>query len=87
ARRRFHQRVGGQIGPDAPHVDLSIGLASRRLDRAGDLDTLLDRADQRLYAAKRLGRGRTVVSDDASASGIWPSPSPASDATPAVDEW
>jgi predicted signal transduction protein with EAL and GGDEF domain len=32
---------------------------------------LLEKADQRLYAAKRHGRGRTVVSDDVNATGEW----------------
>ncbi|MEM0914655.1 MAG: GGDEF domain-containing protein [Planctomycetota bacterium] len=71
-RRRFRRRAAELLGEHAPAVDLSIGLASRRLDRAHGLASLLERADERLYAAKRLGRGRTVVSDDASASGDWP---------------
>jgi len=70
-RRRFRQRVTEITGDHQPRADLSIGLASRKLDRADSLEALLARADERLYAAKRLGRGRTVVSDDPSASGEW----------------
>ncbi|MEM6332495.1 MAG: GGDEF domain-containing protein [Planctomycetota bacterium] len=70
-RNRFARRVAA-ITPDTPKpTDLSIGLACRSLDRADDLDALLAKADQRLYAAKREGRGRTIVADPRSNSGSW----------------
>jgi diguanylate cyclase (GGDEF)-like protein len=42
-----------------PRPDLSVGVAERRADQTEDLAALLKLADQRLYAAKRNGRGRT----------------------------
>lgn len=43
-----------------PKPDLSIGVAERLADRCETLDELKERADERLYKAKRDGRGRVV---------------------------
>ncbi|MEO0586409.1 MAG: GGDEF domain-containing protein [Planctomycetota bacterium] len=76
-RKRFARRVPA-LTPGSPRpADLSIGLACRSLDRADDLDALVAKADQRLYAAKREGRGRTIVSDPRSSSGSWATIEPA----------
>lgn len=42
-------------------VSVSVGVASRRAGE--DVETLIRRADEALYAAKRGGRNRVVVSD------------------------
>ncbi|MBL8763687.1 MAG: GGDEF domain-containing protein [Phycisphaerae bacterium] len=41
-----------------PRPTLSVGVASLRSDRAGDVWDLVKRADRALYEAKRAGRGR-----------------------------
>jgi diguanylate cyclase (GGDEF)-like protein len=46
--------------PFEPSLRVSIGLASWPRD-AADRDTLLERADAALYAAKRAGKDRTVL--------------------------
>ncbi|MEQ9454348.1 MAG: GGDEF domain-containing protein [Phycisphaeraceae bacterium] len=42
-----------------PRPDLSIGVAERKVDGTDDLAALMKLADERLYTAKRNGRGRT----------------------------
>lgn len=46
----------------AVHLTVSIGIAAARADDA-DLDTLLDRADQALYEAKRTGRDKVCLAE------------------------
>jgi hypothetical protein len=66
-----------RIGTNAIRIDahpdlriaLSVGLAAARPDDTPE--SLVDRADQALYRAKRLGRNRCVV------AGVSDSPSPA----------
>ena len=44
-----------------PYTDLSVGVAALQADRCRDGELLLKLADQRLYAAKRAGKGRTCA--------------------------
>jgi diguanylate cyclase (GGDEF)-like protein len=43
------------------HVTISIGLAALSLDGNEGVDTLVSRADEALYAAKKAGRNRVVA--------------------------
>jgi diguanylate cyclase (GGDEF)-like protein len=62
-------------------ISASIGIAaSGRYTRRPDADTLLADTDAALYAAKRAGRGRFVVSDPAAPAPAWPEGPPARDA-------
>ncbi|GBQ91974.1 putative diguanylate cyclase [Gluconacetobacter johannae DSM 13595] len=59
ARRTLHAVSAASIVlPEGPtvHVTISMGLATRTDHE--DRDTLISRADQALYAAKRMGRNR-----------------------------
>jgi len=47
--------------PTAPHITVSIGVATLQPGPSGLADDLLARADAALYAAKRDGRNRIVV--------------------------
>jgi diguanylate cyclase (GGDEF)-like protein len=46
--------------PDQPDLGLSIGIASLQMDNARTGRQLLEAADNRLYKAKRQGKGRVV---------------------------
>ncbi len=46
---------------DQQRLTVSIGVAERRSQAAADANTLLDQADQALYAAKRAGRDRVEI--------------------------
>jgi diguanylate cyclase (GGDEF)-like protein len=48
-----------RLGPDAPHVTLSVGIA--RLEPAMDVQAFISAADGALYAAKAAGRNRVRV--------------------------
>mgnify|MGYP003340678531 CR=1 FL=1 len=50
------------LGPDAPRVGLSIGIASRRAGSDEALDSQKRRADMAMYEVKRHGRGHWRVS-------------------------
>ncbi|MEN7342594.1 MAG: GGDEF domain-containing protein [Pseudomonadota bacterium] len=45
----------------APHVTMSIGIASKGLDHSQDAESLLACADEALYEAKQLGRNQVVT--------------------------
>ncbi|WP_089797764.1 diguanylate cyclase domain-containing protein [Halomonas korlensis] len=45
-------------------LSVTIGIARAHTDEA-DLESLIKRADQALYAGKRDGRNRVVLSEDA----------------------
>lgn len=59
-RALFRQQTRATL-PRGPHTDLSVGVASLTDDPCSDGESLLKLADQRLYAAKRAGKGRTVA--------------------------
>lgn len=50
------------IGPEGPHVSLSIGIASREPGDGEPLESLMRRADRAMYEVKRGGRGHWRVS-------------------------
>lgn len=62
-RALLRQQARGEF-PGGPAVDLSIGIASLRVDGCESGERLLAVADARLYEAKRQGRGRTVSVGD-----------------------
>ena len=54
--------IADALGPDAPRVGLSIGIASRRAGSDEALDSQKRRADMAMYEVKRHGRGHWRVS-------------------------
>ncbi|MBN9511546.1 MAG: GGDEF domain-containing protein [Alphaproteobacteria bacterium] len=58
APRALAPLTGGRVGP----VTMSIGIAARWPGRGEDVEALLVRADQAMYAVKRAGRGHWRVS-------------------------
>lgn len=56
-RQLFCQQAR-HLHPTDPPADLSVGIASLRTDRCENGHALLAKADERLYAVKRDGRGR-----------------------------
>lgn len=54
--------AGFGMRPDNKPVTASIGIAERLEDEAGDWKTLVEIADQRMYAAKQSGKDRAVSS-------------------------
>jgi diguanylate cyclase (GGDEF)-like protein len=56
----FHQRASGGPSASGKQTGLSIGIASLNRDQVRNGRELLDRADERLYAAKRAGKNQIV---------------------------
>lgn len=50
-------------GSDAPHLTISVGVASYGAADGTEAEDLLDRADARLYRAKAMGRNQVVGPD------------------------
>ncbi|MCC7408184.1 MAG: diguanylate cyclase, partial [Phycisphaeraceae bacterium] len=55
----FHQHVKTALPPELK-ADLSIGIASLIADRPASPQELIAKADERLYAAKRAGKGCAI---------------------------
>lgn len=53
-------KLGLGLRPDYRPITASIGIAERRADGIATLDKLVERADSRMYEAKRAGRNRYV---------------------------
>ncbi len=53
------------VGSERVPLTVSIGIATSESDPAEDIDALLHIADRRLYLAKRAGRNRVHLSDQA----------------------
>jgi diguanylate cyclase (GGDEF)-like protein len=62
AGERLRQRVAGLSPPSlSTPITISIGIAHRSPD--DDVATLLQRADEAMYAAKERGRNRVAIDD------------------------
>ncbi|MEM7683001.1 MAG: diguanylate cyclase [Planctomycetota bacterium] len=57
--RQLFDQQAKLMNPDGPHAGVSAGVASLKRDRPESHTELLDKADQRLYTAKRSGKGCT----------------------------
>ena len=60
--KHFRQQVRA-MQPTGPFADLSLGIATLQRDRCDSGQKLLDKADERLYEAKRSGKGRVAGLD------------------------
>lgn len=58
-------KVGFGKRPDGKPLTASIGVAERVIDGAKDWPDLLEIADQRMYEAKRSGKARCILKDNA----------------------
>jgi diguanylate cyclase (GGDEF)-like protein len=56
------REIADLLGPDAPRVGMSIGIACRRGGGHESLDSVIRRADMAMYEVKRHGRGHWRVS-------------------------
>jgi diguanylate cyclase (GGDEF)-like protein len=54
-------RILHDSSPAAPHVTVSIGVATAVPERGGDYSSLIETADRHLYAAKLDGRNRVMA--------------------------
>ena len=54
-------RFSHQYSEVADHVTISVGVASNEHDQGECMQTLLQRADQALYQAKKAGRNQVKV--------------------------
>jgi diguanylate cyclase (GGDEF)-like protein len=52
------------IGAPRPRLSLSIGIATRRVGSAEDIDSVMRRADLAMFEVKRQGRGHWRVAPD-----------------------
>jgi two-component system, cell cycle response regulator len=64
AAERMRTAVAGEFASDPVPLTFSFGIA-RFPDHGGSADTVIESADQALYAAKALGRNRSVIFNDA----------------------
>jgi len=61
-RESFPREVAEMLGPDAPRVGISVGIACRRAGGHEAVDSVIRRADMAMYEVKRNGRGHWRVS-------------------------
>ncbi len=61
-RETLPREIAELLGPDAPRVGMSIGIACRRGGGPVPLDSVIRRADVAMYEVKRHGRGHWRVS-------------------------
>lgn len=61
-RETLPREIAELLGPDAPRVGMSIGIACRRGGGHEPLDSVIRRADMAMYEVKRHGRGHWRVS-------------------------
>ncbi len=61
-REALPREIAELLGPDAPRVGMSIGIACRRGGGHEPLDSVIRRADMAMYEVKRHGRGHWRVS-------------------------
>ncbi len=61
-REALPKEIAELLGPDAPRVGMSIGIACRRGGGHEPLDSVIRRADMAMYEVKRHGRGHWRVS-------------------------
>lgn len=61
-RETLPREIDELLGPDAPRVGMSIGIACRRGGGHEPLDSVIRRADMAMYEVKRHGRGHWRVS-------------------------
>jgi diguanylate cyclase (GGDEF)-like protein len=60
AAERMRTAVAGEFASDPVPLTFSFGIA-RFPDHGGSADTVIESADQALYAAKALGRNRSII--------------------------
>jgi diguanylate cyclase (GGDEF)-like protein len=63
AAERMRTAVAGEFASDPVPLTFSFGIA-RFPDHGGSADAVIESADQALYAAKALGRNRSVIFND-----------------------
>ena len=61
-RDALPKQIAELLGPDAPRVGISIGIACRRGGGQEQIDSVIRRADMAMYEVKRNGRGHWRVS-------------------------
>jgi diguanylate cyclase (GGDEF)-like protein len=61
-RDSLPREIAELLGPDAPRVGMSIGIACRKGGGHEPLDSVIRRADMAMYEVKRHGRGHWRVS-------------------------
>lgn len=61
-REAVPREMVDELGPEAPRIGMSIGIACRHVGRTEPVESLIRRADMAMYEVKRHGRGHWRVS-------------------------